>query len=230
MSGLRLAAVAASATLLAGTAATTAMATPVHVAFKGLASGTILLNDFRTIAFSNAPMAGYFTYDPTIGIDASGAGFTRREGGVVLGPPLTGDPVSEAGMLVKGVLNGLYYTFISDDFFGFAENDYAIGQAVYQADTNSELDSYLHFSLSSPDVTPDLEAPFQATVGTGVFNNEWLLAGPFLRSSGSFVITEARVGPNVGFASVPEPASWALMILGFGAAGGAIRRRLATPA
>ena len=35
---------------------------------------------------------------------------------------------------------------------------------------------------------------------------------------------------NVGIAAVPEPATWALMILGFGAVGGAMRRRRATDA
>jgi choice-of-anchor C domain-containing protein len=35
---------------------------------------------------------------------------------------------------------------------------------------------------------------------------------------------------NVGIAAVPEPATWALMILGFGAVGGAMRRRRASAA
>jgi len=233
MSGLRFATAAALALLAAS--ATHALAAPVVVAFRGFASGTIYTNDVRTVTYTNALMGGYLVYDPATGNDASGVGFSKTYGGVVLGPGLTNDPVSEAFFVVKGVQSSLFYTFIDGDgFFGSAENDYAIGQAVYQADTDSSLDSYIHFSLSSPEITSDLEAPFHATAGTGEFNNEYLFQdGPFLLSSGTFVITEAYVGRDVPreFGAVPEPASWALMILGFGTVGATLRRRrLATAA
>ena len=66
-----------------------------------------------------------------------------------------------------------------------------------------------------PDPRPDTETP-----------GEWALAPPGLPAS-------ARMSVTVGFASVPtggvpEPASWALMIAGFGMVGGALRSRRRT--
>jgi hypothetical protein len=63
------------------------------------------------------------------------------------------------------------------------------------------------------------------------------LVGPLIASGShtlTFVGTDLGGGDNTSFidgvsAGVPEPASWALMILGFGAAGAALRRRRAQP-
>ena len=50
---------------------------------------------------------------------------------------------------------------------------------------------------------------------------------------GYFYLDDVEVtdlGPVGGTGGVPEPASWALMIMGFGAAGAMIRRRKAVAA
>ena len=69
---------------------------------------------------------------------------------------------------------------------------------------------------------------------------DWrVFTGRFVATGPSTTISFANLtgGQNEGvfldavsLAAVPEPATWALMILGFGAIGGALRRRRATPA
>ncbi|THD57485.1 PEPxxWA-CTERM sorting domain-containing protein [Phenylobacterium sp.] len=51
----------------------------------------------------------------------------------------------------------------------------------------------------------------------------------FSDNFGSFSVTTARVATGAGMGGVPEPASWALMIAGFGGAGAALRQRRRTP-
>jgi hypothetical protein len=59
--------------------------------------------------------------------------------------------------------------------------------------------------------------------------------GPGRAFNGNFVVTELKLnataipgGPGGGAGAVPEPATWAMMILGFGAAGSALRSRRRT--
>ncbi len=60
---------------------------------------------------------------------------------------------------------------------------------------------------------------FEAPVGSDVF----LLPSGVTANSGTWLVNNRRVIPGVG--GVPEPASWAMMIAGFGLVGGAMRRR-----
>jgi hypothetical protein len=51
-----------------------------------------------------------------------------------------------------------------------------------------------------------------------------------LLSNGSYTLTfigngSGSFGGNVSFSAVPEPATWGMMLLGFGAVGYAMRRR-----
>jgi hypothetical protein len=57
-----------------------------------------------------------------------------------------------------------------------------------------------------------------------------LVQGPPIRSSGAIFAYDAPVqvgtwSASVSAVDVPEPATWALLLLGFGAAGAALRRR-----
>jgi hypothetical protein len=75
-------------------------------------------------------------------------------------------------------------------------------------------------------------APSPGTIGT-VSLTGLSLVGPshsiqFFQANGGWVfVSEISF---FGAAGVPEPASWALMIVGFGLAGGAVRRRSLRPA
>lgn len=76
-------------------------------------------------------------------------------------------------------------------------------------------------------------APLLLIRGTGVANTNWFNVdvGPFYAAAGSR-LTFRAVGTsdslggyvdNITLAQVPEPATWAMMIMGFGLIGGALR-------
>ena len=44
-------------------------------------------------------------------------------------------------------------------------------------------------------------------------------------NSGTSLTTVARLGAGAASGAVPEPATWAMMLIGFGAAGVSLRRR-----
>ena len=68
----------------------------------------------------------------------------------------------------------------------------------------------------------DFGNSFQVPIGSDAF----LLPSGVTVNSGTWLVNNRRIGPNVG--GVPEPASWALMIAGFGLVGSAMRRRANT--
>ena len=73
--------------------------------------------------------------------------------------------------------------------------------------------------------TVDFLNTFEVPVGSDAF----VLPAGVTANSGTWLINNRRVDPNAG--AVPEPATWALMIGGFGMAGAVLRRRrtLAAP-
>lgn len=93
----------------------------------------------------------------------------------------------------------------------------------------------IHLGLFGPIFSLDLEqnAAWDATGSTGHFQISSFDdgAGDFVRTYGTLVSTRATLddGTVVG-GGVPEPATWALMILGFGTAGAVLRRRRAVAA
>ena len=87
------------------------------------------------------------------------------------------------------------------------------------------------YSLEVRDAGNNLLAAMAGDATPGSFNpNTAYFAGPlffrFSNTSGGLVIDNVVVDViAAGAGGVPEPATWALMILGFGAVGGAMRRR-----
>ena len=82
----------------------------------------------------------------------------------------------------------------------------------------------LLFSYQLPS-TPNISATFAPLTSTSIIQNPGLLGttGGFITFNSSSAIQFAgTVGP---VAAVPEPATWAMMIAGFGLAGAAMRRR-----
>ena len=60
---------------------------------------------------------------------------------------------------------------------------------------------------------------FEIPIGSDAF----VLPAGVTANSGDWPVNNRRVDPNAG--AVPEPATWALMIGGFGMAGAVLRRR-----
>lgn len=89
------------------------------------------------------------------------------------------------------------------------------------SDTNNYTWNNVGFT-TDPNITYDDNRWFSTTSG----------ASPTFNTSVQNDVTDGYWGPNLFlgapiFAGVPEPATWAMMILGFGAVGGAMRRRRA---
>ena len=99
-----------------------------------------------------------------------------------------------------------------------------------------------HIYFATDEFSGTFDGGSTPTDTLGISNTEWLFTildgtGRFAGASGTFEgagLADARTRPtHVGIAffgdvnapALPEPASWALMILGFGAVGLALRRR-----
>lgn len=68
--------------------------------------------------------------------------------------------------------------------------------------------------------------------GPGIYTLNWYQS-VMVRSNSSFFLSHDRAGGTVDFeiseaAAVPEPATWATMLMGFGGVGGALRTRKRT--
>lgn len=130
-----------------------------------------------------------------------------------------------------------------DFSFGYEETGLANPFTAVLDFTNTLAGVY-NFSLStsSPSVTFESAVisdasgvlgslSYVGSVGSNVF---WGL-GDFSLEAGSYVLTitgsntganpSSSLAGNVQFAAVPEPATWGMMILGFGLLGGLMRRR-----
>jgi hypothetical protein len=79
-------------------------------------------------------------------------------------------------------------------------------------------------STTSQTVTIDANPGFQ----TFTFNRTGLVSVSFVATTTNEVQTDNFVLDASGPSAVPEPATWALMLSGFGLAGAALRRRPAT--
>jgi hypothetical protein len=79
------------------------------------------------------------------------------------------------------------------------------------------LDGTYAFSKTSTDPAPEVWALLSPVV-VGLGSHTITVAGTLLGPTGSYSGT-------LNVAAVPEPATWAMMLLGFGAMGLVIRRR-----
>lgn len=123
----------------------------------------------------------------------------------------------------------------------------SLGNFTYSTSTCLALGGGSSFGTFTINFGPDefsgkFDGGSTPTDTAGISNTEWLFTilsgtGRFSGASGTFEgvgLADARTRPtHVGIvfmgdiitAAVPEPASWALMILGFGAIGMVVRRR-----
>jgi hypothetical protein len=109
--------------------------------------------------------------------------------------------------------------YLNGQFFGLVfDSDFTFNNTVYQLAVNSTA---VH--VTALDGIPNVFDPNGFPTGPdlmhGTLNRSLTGATPFIPTS------PGGGGGGGGGGGVPEPASWALMILGFGAVGAMIRRR-----
>ena len=100
--------------------------------------------------------------------------------------------------------------------------DYFIGDGQTQAGYHGimQVRFATHQYGSIPASVPDISLLHGTPSGGFLMGKQWPETGLI---DGAFVGT--KLGPTLDTSGVPEPATWALMILGVGAAGAALRRR-----
>ena len=147
----------------------------------------------------------------------------------------------------NGINGGLIDTIRTDAFSAAVDDPMGTTQTI-NFDFTTALDWFANSQVSSIQITgvdidfnwitldgvgftrtnEDGEAPIFAEVWTLV-PGQTLLAGNHTLAA-NFTVTGSHgggsFGGNLNVTPVPEPATWAMMILGFGAVGFAMRRRL----
>lgn len=201
-------------------------------AFAGLGTGAQ--------AATGIPYPGSGSYNPvTYNFTAVASGDLKAYfvGGAAAGYE------NQVGVLINGVASGAGFgldnhaSAVGDSFnFGHVDAGDVLTFVLYNISLASYAysDPALNVSYDAPGVTGhnhvystfyDGSDPSLTGVPAGVyvaFEDLPFPGSDFNYNDESFVFTNVSVDPTGG---VPEPASWALMALGFGAAGGALRAR-----
>ena len=110
---------------------------------------------------------------------------------------------------------------------------YGSGPGIYHSATTNSAVSYLDIQFAAPVTLKSLSIYGRANVPEILFARD-LYNVDIRNADGQSIFSgqiDARNGDHLGTmtfdapAAVPEPATWAMMIIGFGAAGSMIRRR-----
>lgn len=194
--------------VVAGMSATAAQAAP--------------LISFTTGGFS--PSAGFTVVDP----------FTNLSGLSITGPVVIHGPTSDSTGAPPANSNPGGTSYLSVLGGGSATYTFAAPVTGLQFDWGS-VDTYNTLTLTgsfgtfvvTPGTTPNPSFPStngdQGFSGSGVFtalgNGDTFTSVTFASSQNSFEVD------NLAISAVPEPASWAMMLAGFGMLGMGLRRR-----
>lgn len=169
-----------------------------------------------------------YAYDPT----ATGMTFNGRSG-VATGTFFTGAPVdgAQAGFIQNtSELAGAIGISLSDLIAGSTYNAsfylaQRVGYGVNPIEVFFDGASLGVFAPSGASFEQFTSANFIATGATGTLS--FLGTGPRTDSDTAIdAVSVTNLTPVDG--AVPEPATWAMLTLGFGAVGGAMRRRRST--
>lgn len=211
--------------------------------FSGSASAAIFISfDGSTSVYSQAADGVFeFTADcGAAGANCGGFELVTVEGSAPLTLPglLHSDNVSvnapatgTASLTIWVTRTGL--TSLGDSFFSSFTSNNQGGAINVQLETlisdsnelfgGTSLASFSHNAVGSD--SSNVNTAFDTGAGTYSVTEKYIITA---LSSGS----ERSASPTITLATgaIPEPASWALMILGFGGAGAMIRRRRGLPA
>jgi len=212
-------------------ASLTVIAPAAHAAQRvATFTGTVLSGSGDASLFGVTSLAGYgftatYVYDDSLGTRQTLADSDTAYGGATFG---TANPLISATLTI----NGQSVDFLSP-VFGEASVASAPGSAAFLTDGVDFAGFVAHYRNFDFNVTgalpSSLDVPFSGAVtgGSHFFYQDYF-SGPFGGSAiasavGSLEATHLTIAA-VGAGGVPEPASWALLICGFGLAGAALRR------
>lgn len=182
----------------------------------------------KLLALATAAMLGSA---PAMASETLTASFTTPDGGVT-----AGKYSGQVQVTVSGIGQSLG-TDYNDAFYVFADSSGAlVGPTNYQGPDWYQLafgtsalvafDSgnaaYLSLVGGLPSYNPDHVYTFDLNTGTTTPSvlHFGVTDGNFGDNSGAYSITVTQLG-----GAVPEPATWALMLLGFGMVGAGMRKR-----
>jgi len=194
--------------------------------FSGTGGGTtvnVRATGWQVNQSNNAVTSAYIgAYSPGTGVtginDASGSPFHQADN--VSG---YNDFVllqfDRAVNLSSIYLNSFQMSNVSgiDNDLGFAAVNY--GGALWNSALNLAGGTFVPGSLTTVNGTG---ANGARATGSGVYSNQWLVSSAFA-SGNNDGLKIASLTVNTG--AVPEPATWAMMLIGFGAAGVSLRRK-----
>ncbi len=224
-------------TALEGSWSTLSAATPVRLSFGSLGMGTVSVASVNGGAFINAqtPVFGLdfrYVYEATLG------------SGDTLHSLVNGTSVFSIGSPTAGAPSGFNLTFALDDGDFAAGTAFIIGSLDKNAGTTLQAFSpgAGFGAMDSAALSSDGIGPMVAT-GAGGLGTLYENSVPGVSDTRAFQLTGAQnsftiqmlqsPGGSGGIsfavalpeAAVPEPATWAMMIAGFGLVGGMMRRR-----
>lgn len=213
---LRLRAAACAAVL----AASPASAAVFVVTYEGFASGRALAGAFGDeTEFVNVAYQAAFTIDTSLG-----SAIPIPDGALVEGSGAS-SPVLSAYLMINGVRRDVTPSF------GRLRLDPTAFRVSHVVE--SRVGGFTSFQLATQFEAPPTsfeEAPAGVVGGSGGFlsyTEEGVEAVSLTLTATRLVIAPPAEGPPASPA--PEPAGWALLILGFGAAGAALRRQRPAP-
>jgi PEP-CTERM motif len=128
-------------------------------------------------------------------------------------------PISSALLTINGVTEQLGHDPSTQAFDSEIRYDAGAGTVFFQSGRNSGIDSNLIFNMIGTGIPLSLSTPFTLTQDAGSSFFRW--------QDFSFGIDRAQLIPTslTVVRAVPEPATWAMMLLGFFGLGAALRRR-----
>jgi hypothetical protein len=209
----KLALAAAAATLMmAGSA--NAMITVSQSAYYTYADDVLAFSDSKVVCSFDAACASGYNFTFAGGSPAPGTGiYTGSSNGVTAAPP--GDGTAYASVLgPDGTATLTFSAGVKNISFFMGSPDQYNAITFYDAG-NNPLGTFNGTEFTGPPANGDQGLGERITFN---FNGAAVTKATFGSSQNSFEFD--RVG-----AAVPEPTSWALMILGFGGIGAAIRSR-----
>jgi hypothetical protein len=149
-----------------------------------------------------------------------------------------------AGLAVQGFGNFGFNRFIDTDRFGthdlssistFTVVGLGVGDSLdlmlispvmfLPVNTNIIFGLSLQVGVLSDSPNGSAVTDFSHTFGFEVGQTPFILAPGVTANAGDYIVNNVVVAPNASGPGVPEPSAWAMMLLGFGGLGAALRRR-----